>query len=90
MYKRDFDCPPGEGVPCTPVTTLEKMILESPCGEDSFTGCVPKLVNMYSSPSCKKAYSTDSEPFQRRIWLAPKDGCSTYIYFHKEMLCEEQ
>ncbi len=42
MYQKDFDCPPGKGVSCTSVTTLEKMIIETPSGEDVVTGCVPE------------------------------------------------
>jgi hypothetical protein len=81
IYKRDFDCPPVEGVPCTPVTTLEKMIVETPAGEEAFTGCVPKLVEIENRPSCKNAANTQDAPFQRRIWMSPKNGEAVYIYF---------
>jgi len=90
MYKRDFDCSPPKGISCAPVTTLEKMIVESPCGEDLFTGCVPKLPEKNHSVSCKHAQSEESpEPFQRRIWIATSEGqCPAYIYFDEEIPCE--
>lgn len=90
IYQRNFDCPPGEGVACTSVTTLEKMIVESPCGDDAFVGCAPKLVNASSSFSCKDCKEQSEEPFQRRIWIANKDGRPFYIYFQEEMSCDEQ
>ena len=90
MYKRDFDGIPSTGVPSTSVTTLEKMIVESPCGEESFTGCVPKLVEIQNKPSCKNSISNiQDEPFQRRIWMAPKGDRPVYIYFEEDMQCEE-
>jgi hypothetical protein len=92
MYKTNFDCPPGEGIPCTPVTTLEKMIIESPCGEDQFLGCVPKLVDMQKDPTCKCTPPIEpSAPFQRRIWIAPK-GCEqpAYIYFNEDLECGDR
>jgi hypothetical protein len=88
MYQRNFDCPPPKEASCKSVTTLEKMIIEAPCGEDLFTGCVPKLVEIYSHPSCKNAEPNEtSQPFQRRIWIAPKSGQAAYIYF-EEIECE--
>lgn len=90
MYKRDFDCIPSQGVPCTPLTTLEKMIVESSCGDESFTGCVPKLAEIESKPSCKRAACNQQEaPFQRRIWIASKEGRPAYIYFDEDEQCEE-
>lgn len=83
-YKRDFDCPPAKGVPCTPVTTLERMIVETPSGEEAFTGCVPKLVDVKNTPSCKKTLNQQDVPFQRRIWMAPKNGKPLYIYFEED------
>lgn len=35
-YKNNFDCPPGEGVPCASVSQIEKMIIESNDGPDIF------------------------------------------------------
>lgn len=90
MYNREFDCPPPKGVCCAPLTTLESMIIESPCGEDAFTGCVPKLPEKKQGLSCKHARSEEHpDPFQRRIWIAASNGrCPTYIYFDEEESCE--
>lgn len=42
VYNSHFECPPSPGVPCTPLTTLEKMIVETPEGNpDIFLGFVP-------------------------------------------------
>lgn len=91
MYKRDFDCKPAEGVPCTSVTTLEKMIVETPCGPDVFLSCVPKLVDVQKNPCCRRTENKVPEaPFQRRIWISPKEGPATYIYFQEDLQCEEQ
>jgi hypothetical protein len=91
MYKKNFDSVPGNGIPCTSVTTLEKMIVESPCGNDIFLGCVPKLVDVKENPGCScTELSVQELPFQRRIWISPKEGNPVYIYFQEDMSCEEQ
>ena len=92
MYKRNFDCCPTTGMPCTSVTTLEKMIVESPGGgPETFLGCVPKLVDVQSNPTCKCTTNEDpEEPFQRRIWVAGINDQPMYLYFHEEDPCEEQ
>lgn len=92
MYKRNFECCPiGEGIPCTSVTTLEKMVVESPCGPETFLGCVPKPAEVVNCPSCKCTDGAEfAEPFQRRIWICPKEGRPAYIYFDEEITCEEQ
>jgi hypothetical protein len=93
MYKKDFDCPPGEGIPCTSVTTLEKMIVESPCGPDIFLGCVPKLVDVQVNPACKCTSDNYVHPsFQRRIWISKTDADNqpVYYYFPEENPCEER
>ena len=90
MYKRDFDCPPAKGIPCTPVTTLERMIVESPCGPDEFLGCVPKLVDVQKDPTCRcTSNAGPTEPFQRRIWISSPDERPSYIYFKEEDACEQ-
>jgi hypothetical protein len=38
VYEQTFDCPPGEGVPCTSVTDLEALIVETNEGPDIFIG----------------------------------------------------
>lgn len=89
LYQKQFDCPPKQGVTCTSVTTLEKMIVEAPSGEDVFLGCVPKLVEMHNNKACKCTENRISDaPFQRRVWIASKEGKPTYIYFEEEIVCE--
>lgn len=36
VYRQQFDCPPDCGVPCTSVTDLEQMIVETDKGPDIF------------------------------------------------------
>jgi hypothetical protein len=90
-YRKNFDSPPGCGIPCTSVSTLEQMIVESPSGPEIFLGCVPKPVEIESGPICRCTDSLGPEkPFQRRIWIAPKEGRASYLYFEETPLCEEQ
>lgn len=42
MYRQDFDCPPEMGVPCTSVTDLEAMVVDTKKGPDLFLGNDPK------------------------------------------------
>lgn len=89
LYKTHFDCPVEQDITCTSVTSLERMIVESPCGPDVIVGCIPKPVEKQHQIFCQHA-TMESEPlFERRIWIAPKDGEPAYIYF-PEGLCEEQ
>jgi len=89
MYKKEFDSEPGKGIPCTPVSTLEEMIIETPTGPDTFLGCVPKLVDIQRDPICKcTATSQPTARFQRRIWIASKEEQPVYIYFNED-LCEQ-
>ena len=41
-YRSHFDCSPGRGVPCTSVSKIESMIIETSKGPDIFTGCQEK------------------------------------------------
>lgn len=92
MYRRNFDECPIQSVPCTPVTTLEKMIIESPCGDDLFVRTVPKLVDVEDNPICRYTKNPKpSGPFQRRIWVNTKECEPTYFYFDDEdETCEAQ
>ncbi|PJD94538.1 MAG: hypothetical protein CK425_11195 [Parachlamydia sp.] len=54
-YRTVFDCPPGEGVPCTSVTQIEKMIIESDEGPDIF-------VREKMSPYCAKKIWVNENP----------------------------
>lgn len=91
MYKSHFDSSPGEGVACTSLTTLEKMIIESPCGEDEFLGIVPKKVSLVPDPICKcSADFPNNQRFQRRIWVSSKlFDENSYIYFDEKFTCDQ-
>jgi hypothetical protein len=92
MYRRHFDECPVQSVPCTPVTTLEKMIVESPSGDDLFIRTVPKLVDVEDFPLCRNTQNPKPDrPFQRRIWLNSKECEPIYLYFDdEEDSCEAQ
>jgi hypothetical protein len=65
VYRSNFDCPPGKGVPCTPVTDIEKMIVETPDGSpDIFLGYLPSLK---CDKNCNKA-----NPQLRKVWIEGK------------------
>lgn len=38
IYENNFDCQPCRGVPCTSVTEIESMIVETSVGENVFIG----------------------------------------------------
>ena len=38
MYQSNFDCPPGVGIPCTSVTDIESMVIETDKGPDVLAG----------------------------------------------------
>jgi len=84
MYKKEFDCPAGEGVPCTSVSRLEKMIVEAERGDDPFLGCVPKMSEPKIPYRCACTASETPAPFQRRIWIANRGDQPIYIYFDEE------
>ena len=75
VYKEDFDCPPSKGVPCTSVTDLEAMIIETEQGPDIFTGQEPQA----STSFCKKEIfcndPTHKSPRKKailnKIWIKP-------------------
>ena len=51
VYRAEFDCQPGYGVPCTSVTDIEKMIVETPDNSpDTFLGYLPS-----KNPACVKS-----------------------------------
>lgn len=41
IYRWQFDCPPDPGVPCTSVTDLEQMVIETEQGPDIFLSNPP-------------------------------------------------
>lgn len=78
-YRKNFDCEPGVGVPCTSVTDIEKMIIETPeGGPDIFLGYLP--VESCSTDSCRNEYCDRS---RRRVWIESKTlSCGTFIEGH--------
>lgn len=85
-YKTQLSCHPAKGVPCTPVTEIESMIIESCEGTNIFLG----------SESDQKADSNKCEmslqPSAFRVWITPKrDGRGKclkgfYLYLNPECI----
>jgi hypothetical protein len=66
-YRSNFDCQPGCGVPCTSVTEIERMIVETPDeSPDIFLGYLPSPC---SETSC----------LVRKVWIAEKELLSGMI-----------
>lgn len=83
VYRAQFDCPPGIGVPCTSVTDIEKMIIETPDGSpDIFLSYLPS-----SKPQCVKIGTAHA--LERKVWIAEKVDprgrviAGHYIYLSK-------
>jgi hypothetical protein len=66
-YKSDFDCKPGEGVPCASVHEIEAMIIESKDGPNIF-------VHQSLDGESKLVKSCDGKIHlkHKRIWVAPQ------------------
>jgi len=75
IYRQKFDCPPDQGVPCTSVSDLEQMIVETEIGPDVFLGINPTQHQIKDTPS------------SNRIWISDCKGHGHYIYFPKEDAC---
>jgi len=88
-YRSQFDCPPSEGIPCTSVSEIQKMIVETPDGgPDIFLGKVPTATcSDCSKKRCRThAGRTSPNSDRKRIWVEEcGSGCSYvqghYIYF---------
>jgi hypothetical protein len=89
-YKTSFDSCPGNGVPCTSVHNLEKMIVESDCGPDIFLGHLPPSESdqaYFSNQSCHTSSEHGVKP-RGRIWVEGKQTMGGsyeeghYIYFY--------
>lgn len=83
VYRSDFDCPPGCGVPCASVTEIESMIVETQEGPDIFPmGCSPP------APSWAEQVVASSKGQPCKVWIADsEDECGYrvsghYIYLH--------
>lgn len=74
IYKRNFDCPPDMGIPCTSVSDLEQMILETADGPDLFLGIDTEQAQIHENPP------------SNRIWV-PNGSVGYYFYWDKGRLC---
>lgn len=93
VYKNDFDCPPCRGVPCTSVSDIQNMIVETPDGGPDL------FVEKPLKPSCKSKRSGEKDyrkkgSYEKRIWVEQSNyngACvqSHYIYFEGEGTSEE-
>ena len=64
IYRKQFDCPPDQGVPCTSLTDLEQMIVETDHGPDLFLTGEPVACKTL----CKKVWiSADYLPDGRWV-----------------------
>lgn len=86
VYKNNFDCCVGTGVPCTPITDIERMIIETPEGSpDIFLGYIPQSGQR---TSCCNGKSNN----RQRVWIREQTlECGTfieghYIYINTEVL----
>ena len=85
VYRAQFDCQPGYGVPCTPVTDIEKMIVETPDNSpDIFLSYLPS-----KNPACVKIGTPHA--LDRKVWIAARIDPSGrmiaghYIYLSRNM-----
>jgi hypothetical protein len=69
MYQQDFDCPPPCGVPCTSVTDLESMVLETNQGPDLFL------------PNQESTITRICTALNRKVWIS--DGCAQGYYIYQ-------
>jgi hypothetical protein len=83
-YRSQFDCCPSKGVPCTSVSKIESMIVETQEGSDIFVGLETPGRSYWKSKALKCG-----KPITK-VWIADAidaDGnyiCGHYIYFQKE------
>ena len=75
IYRQQFDCPPDPGVPCTSVSDLEQMIVETQEGPDLFLGINPEQWQIHAAPP------------SNRIWISNQNGGVCYIYLQQEKPC---
>jgi len=89
VYQSNFDCPPCDGVPCTSVTEIQKMIIETPDGgPDIFLGKYNDSSCSSCTPDkpCRKKECPDQSKTIKRIWVEAENSGKShteghYIYF---------
>lgn len=86
VYRSDFDCAPSRGVPCTSVSEIEKMIIETPeGGPDLFL----EQPIREAFPCCNELQMGKCKSNLKRIWV--EECCERessveghYIYFEDD------
>lgn len=85
IYRSEFDCPPGIGVPCTSVSDIEGMIVETEEGSDVFTGGEGSPRELWQERvMCRRCCS-------RRVWIQESQTSSEniveghYVYFSDDL-----
>jgi conjugal transfer pilus assembly protein TraV len=78
-YKQSFDSCPGRGVPCTSVSDIESMVVETTKGPDVF---------LPNENRTKRPVSSRTSAFESRILILdnPQDLCGDghYIYLSED------
>ena len=79
IYESKFQCPPGEGVRCTPVAQVLDMIIESENGPDAFEKNRDRALilreQVRRSPSPKKAHS----PYKHLTLIRDEEGKLLFV-----------
>ena len=81
VYRSCFDCPPACGVPCTSLTEIEGMIVETTTGPDLFVGGEPQDI-----PLWKQLVANSSNDPLRTVWVEEVQNdagdfiCGHYVY----------
>lgn len=91
-YRGQWDCRPAKGVPCTSVTDIEAMIIESDVGPNIFLGSESD-----QKPDQTQKMSNDCvnslHPKVYRVWIAPKSDatgkCNQGFYMELNPECEK-
>jgi hypothetical protein len=85
VYQSDFDCPPSRGVPCTSVSDIQRMILETPDGgPDIFSESFPsEFGSLCPNETCRNRKGIETN---KRIWVGESADKTIavqghYIYF---------
>jgi conjugal transfer pilus assembly protein TraV len=90
IYNEHFDCEPPCGVPCTSVTDIESMIMETDKGPDVLV--VPEKEEESCCMLCKRK-KTVSCTSKRKVWMCEGRGHylteKTQYIEPEEYFCEE-
>jgi conjugal transfer pilus assembly protein TraV len=85
VYNQQFDCPPPSGIPCTSVTEIESMIVETDKGPDLIIKPEVEEDHCFwcGSPKSGLASLSKTSPCNRKVWICSqrKEGCSLKGYY---------